>query len=197
MITEVVLTESRSLRTQYNERTDVLDKVKALSLLPDDVHATTEIVADYYEVGAEAVASIVKDHRTELEANGRRVITGDELKSFKDLNQIDARRSLAIYNRRAILNVGQLLRDSAVARQVRTYLLDIEETASLKQKNEALRSRVVELEYDINLYRMSEEAEPIRRKKSYDDGVRHGRILAEMDARYGPMWESLEQAVQA
>ncbi len=34
MTTELVLTESPSLRAQYAARIDVLDKVKALSLLP-------------------------------------------------------------------------------------------------------------------------------------------------------------------
>ncbi|MGW3622720.1 restriction endonuclease [Streptomyces sp. NPDC000880] len=34
--------------------------------------------------------------------------------------------SLAIFSRRAVLNVAMLLRDSEVARQVRTYLLDME-----------------------------------------------------------------------
>ncbi|WP_244502585.1 hemolysin XhlA family protein [Streptomyces oceani] len=34
---------------------------------------------------------------------------------------------LAVYTRRTVLNVAMLLRDSAVARQVRAYLLDAEE----------------------------------------------------------------------
>src|SRR5215470_10199942 len=75
---ELVLTESRTMRAQTAGRVDVLDKVKALALLPDDVHATTDIVASYYEVGIEAVKSLVKDNRAELEHNGYRVLTGPE-----------------------------------------------------------------------------------------------------------------------
>lgn len=35
-------------------------------------------------------------------------------------------RSVALFNRKAVLNVGQLLRDSDIARQIRTYLLNVE-----------------------------------------------------------------------
>ncbi|MFB7242454.1 restriction endonuclease [Streptomyces populi] len=127
MIDESVLLESRTLRESALERTEVLDRVKALSLLPDGTHVTTAMVATYFEVGLEAIKSLVKDHRTELETNGYRLLTGDELRSFKNLSGIQSRtRSLALFSRRAVLNIAMLLRDSEVARQVRTYLLDTE-----------------------------------------------------------------------
>ncbi len=127
MINETVLLESKSLRESVAERTEVLDRVKVLSLLPDGVHVTTAMVAKYFGVGAEAIMSLVKDHRAELEANGYRVLTGTELKSFKDFSGVQSRtRSLALYSRRAVLNVAMLLRDSETARQVRVYLLDME-----------------------------------------------------------------------
>ncbi|MER5749352.1 restriction endonuclease [Streptomyces sp. NPDC002088] len=130
MINESVLLESKSLRDSVLEQTDVLDRVKALSLLPDGMHVTTAMIAAYFEVGLEAIKSLVKDHRSELETNGYRLLTGEELRSFKDLSGIQSHtRSLAIYSRRAILNVAMLLRDSEVARQVRVYLLDAEYTA--------------------------------------------------------------------
>ena len=126
-IKEVALTESRTLRDQYAGRTDVLDKVKALSLLPDDMHATTEGVAAYYEVSPKTIESLVFDNREELEGNGYAVISGERLASFKKVCGISSRaRSLALFSRRAVLNVGQLLRDSEVARAVRTHLLDAE-----------------------------------------------------------------------
>ena len=127
MIHESALLESKALRDSALERTEVLDKVKALSLLPDGMHVTTAMVAAYFEVGLEAIKSLVKDYRRELETNGYRLLTGEELRSFKDLSGIQSHTpSLAIYSRRAILNVAMLLRDSKVARQVRTYLLDME-----------------------------------------------------------------------
>lgn len=138
---ELVLTESRTMRAQTVARVDVLDKVKALSLLPDGAHATTEIVADYFEVDIEAIKSLVKDNRVELSENGMRILVGEELRAFKDLCGIESKaRSLATYSRRTILNVGQLLRDSNVARRVRTYLLEVEEKATPQLRSEAVEA---------------------------------------------------------
>jgi Holliday junction resolvase-like predicted endonuclease len=54
-------------------------------------------------------------------------LAGTELTSFKEVSGIQSRsRSLALYPRRAVLNIAMLLRDSDVARQVRVYLLDME-----------------------------------------------------------------------
>ncbi|MGX1882391.1 hypothetical protein [Streptomyces sp. NPDC055287] len=50
MVNEVTLLESRSLRDSVAERTETLDKAKALSLLPDGTHVTTQMVATYFEV---------------------------------------------------------------------------------------------------------------------------------------------------
>ncbi|UGY92528.1 restriction endonuclease [Streptomyces gobiensis] len=128
MVHEGVLLESKTLRESVVERTEVLDKVKKLELLPDDRHTSTAGLAAYFEVGVEAIKSLVKDHRDELESNGYWLLSGPELRSFKDLCGIDPRvRSYAIFSRRAVLNVAMLLRDSEVARQVRTHLLDAEE----------------------------------------------------------------------
>ncbi|MER5909830.1 restriction endonuclease [Streptomyces sp. NPDC001982] len=109
------------------DRTDVLDRVKALSLLPDGMHVTTAMVAAYFEVGIKTIESLVLDHRQELEASGYCVLSGAELTSFKEVSGIQSHsRALALYPRRAVLNVAMLLRDSEVARQARVYLLDME-----------------------------------------------------------------------
>ncbi|MET9965115.1 restriction endonuclease [Streptomyces sp. NPDC006356] len=130
VIDQSALLESKSLRDSVLERTDVLDRVKALSLLPDGMHVTTAMVATYFNVGIKAIRSLVLDHRSELEASGYRVLTGTELSSFKELSGVQSRtRSLALFSRRTVLNIAMLLRDSEVARQVRVYLLDMEYAA--------------------------------------------------------------------
>ncbi|MEV7393818.1 MULTISPECIES: restriction endonuclease [unclassified Streptomyces] len=127
MIDQAALLESQALRSSVLDRTDVLDRVKALSLLPDGMHVTTAMVAAYFEVSRKAIESLVLDHREELVTNGYRVLAGTELTSFKEVSGFQSRsRSLALYPRRAVLNVAMLLRDSEVARQVRVYLLDME-----------------------------------------------------------------------
>ena len=42
---EAALLESRALRDSVRSRTDALDRVKALILLPDDIHVTTSIIS--------------------------------------------------------------------------------------------------------------------------------------------------------
>ncbi|GAA2467053.1 restriction endonuclease [Streptomyces macrosporus] len=143
MVDETVLLESRALRESVAGRTEALDKVKALSVLPDGLHVTTRMVADYFEVGVEAVKSLVKDHREELQANGYRLLTGPALRSFKDLCGLNPRtRSVGVFSRRAVLNVAMLLRDSVVARQVRAYLLDAERNARPQPVDNVVRARV-------------------------------------------------------
>ncbi len=143
MVDETVLLESRALRESVSDRTEALDKIKALSVLPDGLHVTTQMVADYFEVGIEAVKSLVKDHREELQANGYRLLTGSALRSFKDLCGLSPQaRSVGIFSRRAVLNVAMLLRDSIVARQVRSYLLDAERKTYPQPVDDLVRARV-------------------------------------------------------
>lgn len=121
------LVESKTLRDSHIEKVDVLEKVKNLALLPDDVNATVELAASYFEVGIEAIKSLIKDNREEVENDGVRVIQGDELRSLKDLSVIPKNTPvLTIIPRRAMLRIGMLLKESKVAQQVRDYLLNVE-----------------------------------------------------------------------
>lgn len=135
MSTDLVLVESASLRREHMDRTDVLDKVKALSLLPDDTHVTTDMLASYYEADANTVAQAVKRNRAELEANGLTVLRGADLREFKAKysmylpSEVMRSSHLAVFTRRTVLNMGMLLRDSEIAKQVRSYLLDTEASA--------------------------------------------------------------------
>jgi hypothetical protein len=139
-VNELAMIESPALRAQYVDRIDVLDKVKALSLLPDGVHVTTELVADYYEVDVETIKSAVRRNRKELEGNGLKRLEGEDLREFERVNLTPSpnRRSLNIFNRRAILNIGQMLTGSVVAKDVRAYLLNVEEVASIEQRSQAV-----------------------------------------------------------
>ncbi|MCX4882121.1 restriction endonuclease [Streptomyces sp. NBC_00847] len=151
MINESALLESKTLRDGVLDRTDALDRVKALSLLPDGMHVTTAMVAAYFHVTVETIRALVHDHRTELEANGYRVLAGAELSDFKQLSGIQSRtRSLAIFSRRAVLNIAMLLRDSEVARQVRVYLLDMEYVARTQPVDNSVPADTVSLDDRID-----------------------------------------------
>lgn len=91
--------------------------------------ATTEQVADFYEVDPEIVRTLVGLHRDEFESTGYRVITGAELRQVKAESQDVIKpsvRQFATWDRRAVLLLGMLLRDSNVAKAVRRYLLEAE-----------------------------------------------------------------------
>ena len=125
---------ARAERDRYGDRTDVLDKVKALRMLPDSLHLTTDLVADYYEVTIEAIKKVVQRNREELEANGFRVLVGEDLAALKAAigagDNMSLTRSLAVFDRRALVRVGLLLRDSPVARRVRDAVQDGYEAAA-------------------------------------------------------------------
>jgi len=132
MSMEAALLESRTLRATLCTQVEVLDEVKALVLLPNGIHVTTRMVAEYFEVGDNAVYAIVHRHRAELTSNGYTVLKAVDNSRLEtcNLQGLQVRgQSLALFSRRAVLNVAMLLRDSMVARQVRSRLLDTVEAA--------------------------------------------------------------------
>lgn len=150
------LLENKQKREEVIDRIEVLEQVGELLLLSNTEFATTEMVAKYYDVESmETINSIIKDHREELESNGLKVYKGSELvnsdvMSFKDFTKNRANykfelndgtilsvggRGITLFTKRAILNIGMLLRDSKVAIELRSRLLDIIHDAEQGQGN--------------------------------------------------------------
>ncbi|WP_329039211.1 hypothetical protein OHT61_16495 [Streptomyces sp. NBC_00178] len=155
MPTEVALLESPALRVEQMGRVEVLDKVKSLVMLPDGIHVRTEDVAHYFEVSTASVRRLTDRHQQELLSNGMRVLRGSEVRIFHSDTmspwkgdrpgshpQVGTR--LRLYTRRAVLNVAMLLRESDVARSVRTHLLDAQE--DLRTSYASLDRRVTRIE---------------------------------------------------
>ncbi len=126
------------------------EKVKQLLLLPELEMATREQVAEFYGVGCEAIKSLLARHNGEFIQDGYTSKPGKEIKQILErghnapslsitpklghfIIKYKGHESKATYNKvglfpkRAILRVGMLLRDSEVAKEVRTQLLNIEE----------------------------------------------------------------------
>lgn len=147
MINELELLENKIEREKLIERIEVLDKVKKVILLPFGDFMTNKEIADYYEVGVKAINSLILDNKEELESNGYHVYKGNDLCnshviSFKEFTKNRANykfyskegselsvggKGIGLFTRRAILNVGMLLRDSKVAKQIRYELLNMSE----------------------------------------------------------------------
>lgn len=120
------LLENKQMREEVVGRIEVLEQVGELLLLPNTEFATTEMVAKYYAEDIETIKKIVERHNDEIISDGYKVLTANELRDIKSLCQIKSRaRSLAIFPKRAILRVGMLLRDSKIAKELRSRLLDI------------------------------------------------------------------------
>lgn len=134
---ELELLERKDLRMDFIERLEVLDKVKSIIFFMETQICTTEQVAEYFEVSKGTLDSLVKDNKLELVENGMVSLTGVDLKSFKgDLGNPSSLKfasNLNIFNKRAILNVGLLLRDSIIAKKIRSILLDLSETKESKE----------------------------------------------------------------
>ena len=147
---ELIFLEDQVERTKNLNKIEILKKVGNLLLLSNNEHATTKQVAEFFKVSIETVKSSIKDNKTELENNGLFLLKGQELKEFKasfdgslkTLSRIN--RELILFPKRAILNIGMLLRDSEVAKRLRQALLDvIEESpkASIKVTKNLLAER--------------------------------------------------------
>ena len=182
IITSESMVDNHDLRNELIARTEVLDKVKKLLLIPEMNCMTIRQVADYYEVDFDTLRKCYMRNRLEIDTDGvvtktptifKEIFKGTScpIKDEKDFNrttcsvkdeeisnktncpiknfeqqhgklivQIDDNTRLEIPNRgikcfskRAVLRIGMLLRDSKIAQEVRTQLLNIvEHTAEEK-----------------------------------------------------------------
>lgn len=152
---ELLLTETKQkeLREQYIGRVDVLEKVKSLIMLPDIELMTVAQVADFYEVELDTIKRVYQRSKTEIDEDGVVNLTSKLLKEqlvpldiinrtkayaeveFKDGTKlILPNRGLKGFPKRAVLRIGMLLRDSKVAKEVRTQLLNTFEEAPAEAK---------------------------------------------------------------
>lgn len=145
MSTDLTLVTARADRDALADRTDVLDKVGALRMLPDDMHVTTEMLAEFYAVPVKTIQTTVLRNREELDDDGYRVVTRAAFEETFTMKVTSSASTFALFPRRAVLRVGMLLRDSTVAREVRDYLLDAEvETRPVLSDDEIIH-RALEL----------------------------------------------------
>lgn len=149
---ELELIKRKDLREELIDRIEVLDKVKSLLLLPDIMMATRQQVADFYEVDESAIRKIEVRHRDEIDLDGFKVWRIGDFKERTECPSVKSNRGyfevhysnntigkyqhngVALYTRRAILRIGMLLRDSEIAKEIRTQLLNIEEKTTQEQK---------------------------------------------------------------
>ena len=170
-VKEMELIEKKELRESVVHKTDVLDKVGNLLLLPNTECSTTEQVSKYYNVDDSIIRVIINRHREELESDGIKLVKKSEIerslqnatnvKILKYKSHIEivsndekikiANRGSILFTKRATLRVGMLLRDSEVAKEVRTRLLDIVHDVE-KENPEIIHNIVEEMSQEKLIY---------------------------------------------
>lgn len=163
---EKEILESKEIREKLSERIEVLDKVKELLLLQIGQYATTELVAQYYEVTVETVKWQLNHNRDEFLSDGYKVWKRKELQNLdRELNLLSKKGTFSIVDKegneiltapntgvalwtpRSILRLGMLLRDSKIAKEVRTQLLNVNEVA--KEKDEEIVTQHIDEEKQL------------------------------------------------
>lgn len=91
---------------------------------------TIEQVTNFFEVDLRTIRRYISKYGNELEENGYGVLTGDRLTNFKnqfagDINVTRKTRSLGLFNFKAFLNLGMLLKESEKARILRSLILNV------------------------------------------------------------------------
>lgn len=147
---ETDLINNEALRNQCIEHYEVLEKVKQLLLIPGTKFATITEIANFYEVPTEPIQKLYQRNKQEIDMDGITLISANELighdcpiskkidkTQFKTTISYEngrvveiPNRGIKVFPRRAILRIGMLLRDSEIAKEVRTQLLNIEEKTS-------------------------------------------------------------------
>lgn len=133
-------------RTQMTENNiHILESVKDILTIANTDLITVQMGADYYKVGLEAINSLIKNNRDELIENGLKIykkkdflkvleghlrnnkqMNGKSILTFNDgYELIFPNRGMYLMTKRTLLNIGMLLRDSEIAKELRKRILDI------------------------------------------------------------------------
>lgn len=113
------------LKTQHSEE-KVLNKVKILvfSLWNGIGRITRLQLADFYDVSVDAIDKNYQRHKDEFEIDGVQVLRGEDLSNARNVLSLPSKSSQeTIFTPAAALRMGFILRDSEVAKAVRTFAI--------------------------------------------------------------------------
>lgn len=166
------LTDNKELRERYISRVEVLDKVKKLMMIPGMELMTIRQVAEYYEVDYRIVQKCYQRNEKEFREDGVSVkkpkdwdkianetqclvskVTHDNCKLIIHIDDntqiIIPNRGTRCFSKRAVLRFGMLLRDSVIAQEVRTQLLNMAE--HIAEENPEILTREIDKEGELLL----------------------------------------------
>lgn len=153
-MTNVDLIEKKEIREQMISRVELLDKVKELFLIPEIETMTTKMVADYFEVDTNTVKQVYQRNKDEINVDGVNLVKNvekflkvqnvtpritqlngkKELEFITGLKIVIPNANVRLFSKRAVLRIAMLLRDSKIAQEVRTQLLNTFEHSTENQR---------------------------------------------------------------
>jgi|GEM_PF-2126568 len=148
-----VFVESRFARDRQiaeisgEQAQEMLNRAKALMFAARQGEgiATSEQMADFYEVTTDVVRDNVRRHRDEFELDGLKVLRGKSLKDAREIISLPSDTSQAtVWTPRAALRLGMLLRDSEIAKQLRNLLVEM-----AAQGGQSPSTRELELQIEL------------------------------------------------
>jgi hypothetical protein len=148
---ELIYTESKTARDDVINAVeyDFLDKMKAIIYLTDEMVLSLDQAANYYESTKKSIDTIITRNKEEF-LEDISVLRGEELRAFKEKvtllhgeGELNNRTpSLTLMNKRALLRIGMIMTNNAMATRIRNYLLNLEEDAKFDRKQWAIQREV-------------------------------------------------------
>lgn len=123
-----------------NKSLDIMNKYKTITTISNMEYETLDKVAEYFEVDYTCIRVLIQRNKEELINNGLLILNGSETREilvehklcstnykgyFIADNRKFANRSNTLVNKRCFLNMAMLLRNSTVAQEIRSKMLDI------------------------------------------------------------------------
>lgn len=162
---------------------EILKRVKEPTYFPGIDGMTREQVSEFYEVDIQAIKSLDYDHKEELDADGAKIMSQDELiKRIKGNRNVFVgkivitssvngqryeipNRGLRIYSWKAVLRIGMLLESSDMTRKVMSCLLDVK-MKDIEEKHERekqeLTMKIGQAYIDGDIQKMQELSQEYR-----------------------------------
>ncbi len=165
------MVDNKELRQKYIDRTEVLDKLKnKLFLIPQLEMMTIQQVADFYEVDLKAIQQCVHRNSDEIYADGvvmkkphdfgkitkltscqfpevSKTANSTTYQIAENVTIVIPNRGVRCFSKRAVLRIGMLLRDSKVAQEVRTQLLNVVE--HVESENPQILTQEIDNEQEL------------------------------------------------
>lgn len=135
--------EKEELRQEIlnnNRSLNIMDEYKTITTINNMEYETLDRVAEYFEVDYECMRVLTQRHKHELIKNGLLILNGSKTREilvenkmlftnyrgyFIADNRKFANKSNILVNKRCFLNIAMLLRDSQIAQDIRSKILDI------------------------------------------------------------------------